>query len=132
MNEGGKIQITIYKQEDFPLMEEYSKKFTITKDTIFALGQGIYTNGQLTPDLLVHEMVHLEQQERIGVKEWVYDFLEYPSKRLEYEVEAYRKQIQSIKDRNYKYKVLIQSAKNLSSDLYGNIISYEDAYQLLK
>jgi hypothetical protein len=130
--EGGKIQINIRPQKDFPLMEEYSKKFAITKDTIFALGQDIYTNSELTPDLLVHEMVHLERQQIQGVKEWVYDYLESPSFRLEEEVIAYRKQIQSIKDRNYKAKVHVQSAINLSSDLYGGIISYQDAYDLLK
>lgn len=122
----------IRPQVDFPLMEEYKKHFAITNKTIFALGEDIYTDYPLTPDLLVHELVHLKQQAEIGVKEWVYDFLYNPVKRLEYEVEAYQKQIASIKDRNLKFKVLMESAKNLSSDLYGNIITREEAYKLLK
>lgn len=119
-------------QDEFPLMEEYKKKFDITKDTIFALYPYIYTNNPLTPDILVHELVHFKQQEKVGVVEWVYDFLENPKLRLEYELEAYREQLKSIKDRNHRNRVRVESARNLSSSLYGNIISYSDAFDLLK
>lgn len=122
----------IKKQVDFPLIDEYKKHFEITDKTVFAFGDDIYTNYDLTPDLLVHENVHLRQQSEIGVKEWVYDFLYLPDKRLEYEVEAYREQLKSIKDRNYRAKIRHESAKNLSSSLYGNIISFDDAFELLK
>lgn len=122
----------IRPQNEFPLMEEYKKHFDITDETIFALSEDIYTNYDLTPDLLVHENVHLEQQAKIGVKEWVYDFLYNPTARLKYELEAYRKQLLSIKDRNYRAKVRLQSATNLSSSLYGSIISRQEAFDLLK
>lgn len=128
---GGKNKL-IRPQADFPFIEEYKKKFDITKYTIFACYPSIYTDYALTPDLLVHEMVHLKQQEEIGLTKWVYDFLEYPEKRLEYELEAYREQLKSIKDRNYKVKVRYQSAKNLSSSLYGNICTFDEALELLK
>ncbi len=122
----------IRPQSDFPLMEEYKAQgFDITDKTIFALGVDIYTNYNLSPDLMVHELVHLKQQQEVGVKEWVYDFLYVPAKRLEYELEAYKIQIHSIKDRNHRAKVWLQSAKSLSSSLYGNIISYEDAKEQL-
>lgn len=134
MNGGQKEEYAYYikPQKDFPLMDEYRKLFAITNKTIFALADTIYTDYDLTPDLLVHELVHLEQQRRVGTTEWVYDFLEYPDKRLKYELEAYRKQLQSIKDRNYRAKVRWSSADNLSSPLYGNIISRQDAFDLLK
>ena len=118
----------IRPQADFPMLDEYKKQgFAITDKTIFALGQDIYSDYPLSADLMVHELVHLKQQAEVGVKEWVYDFLYTPAKRLEYELEAYKIQILSIKDRNYRTKVWLQSAKTLSSDLYGNIISYQDA-----
>lgn len=120
------------KQVEFPLLEEYKKYFAVDKNTIFALGEHIYTNNDLTDDLLVHELVHLKQQEEMGVTEWVYDFLHDPEARLRFEVQAYREQIKSIKDRNYRTKVLYQSAKNLSSALYGNIITNSQALELLK
>lgn len=122
----------IKRQGEFPLLTEYKKYFEITDRTIFALGDDIYTDYPLTPDLLVHENVHIRQQKQIGVKEWVYDFLYIPEKRLEYELEAYREQLKSIKDRNQRHNKRIESARNLSSSMYGNIIEYQDAYNLLK
>jgi hypothetical protein len=123
---------TIRPQKDFPFIEEYRKRFGITKYTIFAGGDSIYTDFPLTKDLMIHEMVHLKQQAEVGLTNWVYDFLENPEMRLKYELEAYRIQLQSIKDRNYRNKVRLESAKNLSSSLYGNIISYEEAFKQLK
>lgn len=122
----------ILPQAEFPLIKEYKKFFAIDKYTVFALGENIYTDFQLTPDLLVHENVHLRQQAEVGVKEWVYDFIYNPAKRLEYELEAYKEQLKSIKDRNLRNKVRMQSAKQLSSALYGNIISFSDAFELMK
>lgn len=122
----------IRTQSDFPFLEQYGKIFEIDSNTVFALGGSIYTNHPLTPDLLVHELVHLRQQEVMGVKEWLYDFLYVPQKRLNIELEAYREQLKSIKDRNKRAKVHSISAKQLSSALYGNIISKSDAYEALK
>lgn len=122
----------IRPQAEFPLLEEYKKHFDITKKTIFALDEDIYTDYPLTSDLLVHELVHIRQQKEVGVKEWVYDFLYTPSKRLEYELEAYREQLASIKDRNHRNDIRRISAQQLSSALYGNIISYGEAFNLLK
>lgn len=123
----------IRPQDEFPLMEEYKQQgFTIDENTIFALGEDIYTNKELTPDLLVHEIQHLKQQQRDGTKEWLYDYLYVPKKRLEYEIDAYRAQLRSIKDRNHKNKIRLLSARTLSSSLYGNIITYEEALAKLK
>lgn len=122
----------IRPQRDFPFLDLYREHFAIDGNTVFALGEDIYTDNPLTEDLLVHELVHLDQQKRVGVKEWVYDFLYVPQKRLEYEVEAYRKQIASIKDGNRRTRVWLQSATNLSSALYGNVISREAALKALK
>lgn len=122
----------IRPQVEFPLLDEYKKKFAITEETIFALGENIYSNYPLPADILVHEFVHLKQQAQVGLTEWVYDFLEIPEKRLGYEVEAYREQIKSIRDRNNRAKTHIISARQLSSDLYGNIVDYKTAYDLLK
>ena len=113
-------------------MEKYKEFFEITDRTIFALYPDIYTNYPLTKDLFIHESQHLKQQEQIGVKEWVYDFLYNPQKRLEYEIDAYKVQLRSIKDRNQRDKIRRESASNLSSGLYGNIISYNDAFIALK
>lgn len=122
----------IRPQKDFPFIDEYKKFFEITDRTIFAGGDSIYTDYPLSSDLLVHELVHLKQQAEYGLIEWVHDFIYNPKFRLEQEKQAYREQLKSIKDRNHRNKVRIESARNLSSGLYGNIISYEDAFKLLK
>lgn len=140
MKKGGKTisnwelnkDFQIKSQKEFPLMLEYAKEFTITDKTIFALDETIFTNYPLTEDLLVHEIQHLKQQKKVGLSNWVYDFLHNPEKRKEYEIEAYRVQLASIKDREKRNKIRIESARNLSSDLYGNITTYDEAFKLLK
>lgn len=47
------------------------------------------------------------------------------------EVEAYVVELQSIKDRNERLRHRITCAKTLSSDLYGNVMDYKEAYKLL-
>jgi len=113
-------------------MQEYKKHFDINEDVIFALFPDIYTNNELTPDLLIHEGTHLKQQEKIGVKEWVERYLNEPQFRLTQEIEAYKNQIHSIKDRNARSRCRIQSSQFLASSLYGNIINYKEAFDILK
>lgn len=119
-------------QHDFPLLETYSKFFKITPTIIFAYDNCIYSDYKLTPDLLIHETVHLKQQNKIGLDKWVFNYLHNPIFRLNQEIEAYIAQINSIKDKNQKYKLLLTSAEVLSSDLYGNIISYNNAIKKLQ
>lgn len=122
----------IKHQKEFPLMEKYAEIFKITGGTIFAYDDCIYTDKELPHDLLIHELIHLEQQKRDGLDIWVDKYLNDPKQRLEYEIEAYKGQLQSIKDRNFRTKIRYESATNLSSPLYGGIISKEDALKLLK
>lgn len=131
MNEES-VEIAIRPQNEFPLLEEYRKKFEITDDTIFALFPYIYSNNPLPRDIIIHESVHLKQQNKIGVTEWVYDFLEYPSKRLEFELEAYKEQLKYYKDRNDKNRARIVFAEQLSSSLYKLDITKQEAFNLLK
>lgn len=119
-------------QSEFPLLEEYRKVFDITDRTIFAYDNKIYANDELTPDLIVHEFTHWRQQNEIGLDKWVELYLTDNNFRLKMELEAYKKQLDSIKNREYRNKIRIESATNLSSQLYGNIISKEEAYTLLK
>lgn len=121
----------IKPQSEFPLMERYKAKFPIDHNTIFAYNGDIYTNSKLTDDLLVHENVHLEQQKRLGLEYWVENFLNSDEFRLEMEMEAYKKQVDSIWDTSKRQKLCIQCAQNLSSGLYGDIISLSEAFDIL-
>jgi len=113
-------------------MLEYKKHFEITEKTIFALYPYIYTNYKLTPDLLVHESTHLKQQKNLGVDEWVNRYIDDIDFRILQEIEAYKNQINSIKDRNQRERMKVWASQTLSSSLYGSIINYQEAYIKLK
>jgi len=123
----------IKSQNHFPLLEKYKKVFpSINKFTIFAYDGVIYSNTKLPDHLIVHENTHLKQQEKDGLEFWVENYLNDPSYRLKQEIEAYRNQIHSIKDRNLRAQVLIHCVNDLSGPLYGNIISKEEAKKCIQ
>lgn len=122
----------IRPQSEFPLLNRYKEKFPITNNTIFAYDNVIYCNYELPHDLVVHEMTHHKQQEKYGLDNWVEQYLNDNFFRLKMEVEAYRKQLDSIKDRNFRSKVRQESVSHLASDLYGNIVTVEEAQNLLR
>lgn len=123
----------IKPQAEFPLIEQYQKVFDITENTIFAYDGVIYSDYTLTKDLIVHEQTHLKRQDKIGVDLWVSKYLSDPQFRLEEELIAYKAQLESIKDRGLRNAVRIDCATALSSDLYGDIITRENAIkELLK
>ncbi len=122
----------IKRQVEFPLLDRYKEVFVITPNTIFAYDDTIYTNNELPPDLLIHEQTHLKQQKKYGLDAWVKMFLEDDNFRLKMEIQAYKAQLASIKDREFRLRIRMESARNLSSSLYGDIISYEEAFYALK
>lgn len=120
-------------QSEFPLLEQYKRVFDITENTIFAYDGVIYSDYTLTKDLLVHEETHLKRQDKIGVDLWVSKYLSDPQFRLEEELIAYKAQLESIKDRGFRNAVRMDCATALSSDLYGGIITKDQAIkELLK
>jgi len=121
----------IHPQSEFPLLEEYKKVFNVTPNTIFAYDHKIYSNNELPKHLIIHEQVHHKQQDRHGLDNWVKRYLEDPKFRLDMEVEAYKIQLESIKDQRGRALQTMISAKDLSSDLYGNIVTYRQALKLI-
>lgn len=66
----------------------------------------------------------------IVYEEWWRKYLDDKKFRLEQEIEAYRNQVQWIKansSREYKRFIVNQTAKDLSSGLYGNLCTYLEA-----
>ena len=122
----------MFPQDQFPLLEEYKKHFEIDKNTIFAYDHKIFSNNDLPEHLIIHEKTHHKQQDRDGLQFWVYNYLHDKKYRLIQEIEAYKEQLKSINDRNFRAKIWIESAKTLSSPLYGNIVSYQEALNILK
>lgn len=103
---------------------------------IFTVGDTIYSNQPLSYSLEAHEYTHVLQQTSIGYKKWWKQYFKNEEFRLIQETEAYRNQYKFIekttKDRNKRFKYLNQIAKELSSPMYGSIISYKEAIKLIK
>lgn len=109
----------IKPQSEFPLIDIYKKHFPIHDRVVFAYGDCIYTNYPLTQDLLIHEKTHLEQQKKYGLDVWVDKYLNDIHFRAKMEEEAYKKQLESIKDRNQRFRIKLQIQKDINSGLYG-------------
>lgn len=104
--------------------------------TIFTYGDTIYSpfDATVTPDLMVHETVHMRQQgDHPDV--WWDLYLKDNEFRLKEEVEAYRAQLEffkrTVRDKNFYTKLLMKIAHVLASDLYGNIVTVDKALEML-
>ncbi len=122
----------ILPQNKFPLMKEYKKHFpAINENTIFAYDEHIYCNGDLPECLIVHELTHLRQQKELGLEVWVDKYLGDSKFRLDVEIEAYRAQVGSIHNKSKKRFWKDRCAKDLSSELYNNLVSFDEALKLI-
>lgn len=109
----------------FRLLKTWSKLFKITEDTVIAYGNCIYTNKDLHKDVLVHELVHLEQQKKYGLSTFTKKYLTDKNFRLQVEKEAYIAQLNSIKENGLRKAVLEDCVEALTSGLYGTISELE-------
>lgn len=126
------MQVTIAPQKEFPHLDIFKSKFAVTDKTLFAWDNVIYCNYTPTNDLITHEITHFKQQNEYGLENWLEYYLKDDKFRLKMEIEAYRNQLNDIKDRNTRAKLRMEVSKHISSSMYGNIISYEDALRVLK
>lgn len=119
-----------------PVYHELQKKFGVKwGEVIIAYYPNIYCAIDIPEQKRVHEEVHLERQKKMGVSNWWAMYLEKPSFRLEEEVLAYRREKEWIREnvpnRNYRRLFLNIIYKDLSSYIYGNICTYDEAKRLL-
>lgn len=114
----------------FRRLKEFKKFFPIDENSVIAYDNQIYSNKPLYPDVLTHELVHLEQQKKYGLANFTKKYLNDRKFRLEMEKEAYIKQINSIEDKGLKEAVIKDIIINLTSGLYGKI-STKQAKELL-
>ncbi len=122
----------IKPHSEFEYLDEYAKVFPINEKTVFAWDGVIYSNFPLPEHIKIHERVHLQQQEKYGLMEWKDKYLHSPVFRLGMEIEAYKEEINRINTKRIKDKMTFDCAKKLSSALYGNIISFQVALEILK
>lgn len=129
----------VYKSKEKPqIYSRLVKAFGINwnKGVIIAYGDTIHCKWKLTQVKIVHEKTHLKQQSVIGVKEWWNKYIEDPQFRLLQEIEAYTNEIEWIKNNIYNMnerKALVDKiVLDLSSAMYGSIVTQEEAYRLLQ
>ena len=117
-----------------PNYEEIRKHFPnadFDNGTLFTYGDTCYCKN-ITPDLIIHEQTHIEQQ--VNPKEWWERYFTDVDFRLSQEIEAYHNQSEwikkNIKDRNKRFKMLIKICYDISGSLYNNLISFNKAKEL--
>lgn len=99
-------------------------------------GDTCYTDRPIPAHLQAHEEVHSEDQLAYpgGPDAYMDKFIADPAFRLEVEIKAYIVQLRFIR-KNFSERaalsMLPQFAKQLSSDLYGNSITYDEARKRL-
>lgn len=102
------------------------------KGTTFTIGSTIHCVVRPPKDLLAHELTHVRQQTAMGWKKWWRRYFKDVEFRYSQEIEAYRNQYNwiknNVKDRNSQSKYLVFYARSLSGKLYGNLKTFDEAY----
>ena len=120
-----------------PNIDKIREKFKLHEGVIFTYGDTIYNpdGGFIDRALEIHEETHTKQQGN-NIEEWWDKYLTDDEFRLSQEVEAYRnkykKMKSNIKDVNKLNFRLDLIAKDLASEMYGSIVSYEEAKSLIE
>jgi hypothetical protein len=136
----GNVAIPVWViREEPPIYPKLVEQFGVSFEdgTCITYGDGIHLHHsqKLSDHLLEHEKIHVIQQHQYGVKAWWERYLSDPDFRKQQEGEAYRKQWQFIKstrrDRNAAFRLKIQILKHLSSPMYGNCCSMQDAEKII-
>jgi hypothetical protein len=106
------------------------------KGVIITYGDTIYCKWKVKEPKLTHEKVHIKQQKEMGVDEWWDKYLSDEQFRLQQELEAYKAEIEWIKENVkgfvLKDKMISKIIMDISSDMYGGIISFNKAKNKLK
>lgn len=107
---------------------------TMDSGVVFTYGDTCHCKDGFIPDWLeAHEIVHSRQQ--TNPEEWWNRYFEDVNFRLSQELEAYQEQYKwikrHVKDRNSCARWLNKFASDLSSPMYGGIITYSEALKAI-
>lgn len=127
----------IIKKEFPPNIQEIRKHFDIPNNTVFTYGNTLYNPSDvvISKELEKHEETHTKQQGN-DPKGWWDRYFNDKAFRLNQEIEAYKIQYKiarkNIKNREELFNYLHNLVLDLSSKMYGNIITYQEAMQEIK
>lgn len=133
-------KIKFKKQTLFPFYSWFKEVFPITNKTIFVYKNTIYSDKSEKDwleyyDVLHHELKHIERMNKLGNDIWIRRYVNDKKFRLEEEKIAYLYQLEKVKemgDRTELMNIFTEVCQNISSPLYGKMISYRKAEQYFK
>lgn len=105
---------------------------------VFAYAPNIYNpfGRELLPDVIAHELVHIRQQNAIGVEVWYNKYCYDASFRLSQEIEAYAFQYNYAKSKGVRGELLTWLGEHLATELsgsaYGSLISFHGALTAIR
>lgn len=135
--------ITVSDQKP-PVWPDLVNKFGVKWETeggkavVVAYGDTIHCSQEPSDDVIQHELIHLEQQgyTKDGAKKWYERYIAEPEFRLDQELQAYRAQYKFakdfVKDRNKLNTYLNRLARDLSGEMYGNLVTGVEARRLIR
>lgn len=129
----GGVEFTVSHEKPF-IYDKCREQFNIDwESVVITYGNVVYSKNELSPDLLVHEGVHVVQQKEMGVEIWWEKYFNDKEFRLSQEVEAYKAQIKfikmNVKDRNYAFRACHRIWQDMVR-MYGNMCDYATAKKL--
>lgn len=117
--------------------KEFGEKVDFEKGTVFTYGWKIhiFDKSRMDTPLFHHESVHCRQQAKFASPdEWWEKYFTDKEFRKEQEVEAYTRQVRAIKkhvkDKNKKVMYVHYICKDISSSMYGNLMTLDEARKL--
>src|SRR3990167_676952 len=125
-----------FSNECPPIFGRLEKAFGVEwgGDLVIAYDGTIYHTNQLDTSVIVHESVHLKRQGK-NSDAWYESYIRDPKFRFGEELLAYREQYSFLKeitrDRNELARRWYRLAKDLSSAMYGSVISHQEALKLI-
>lgn len=132
----------IIKIEPPPIYEQALKVFgELARNAIFSWGEVIYNPSGLSISsaLIAHEEVHGQRQgiHEAGIFSWWLKYLSFASFRLAEEIPAHQAEYEHYcterrRTRNQRRFYLKTIAQRLSGPLYGNLITFDKAVELIR
>lgn len=127
-------QAHLIKNEKPPVWDRLVEAFPNLewKDIAITYGGVIYSPNPVEDNVLVHEMVHVRQQQGKNANEWMERYIADPEFRYKQELLAYQVEYKFWKKHFSKRDDVLTTAiegmaKTLSGPLYNNIVTYEQA-----
>ena len=126
-----------FSKEKPPIYEQCAKQFGVKWENkvIFTYGDTIHCKNKISLQKIAHEVTHVEQQLKYGADEWWERYFEDVDFRVSQEVEAYKNEIEWVKNNIWDMKNrqarIDKIIGDLSSPMYGSVVSFEQSAKLL-